>query len=147
MKKYLVMGIMALLTVLLMFSGAFAATLKYDDGTFSVDSSSIYQNDIPLRKTATATAGSTVTLNASTASTHRLTPTSAETIIVTGGESGQELNLITTSSGTNNYTLTFGSGFKSTGTLSMGSTDAKVFVVGFISDGTNFNEKSRTTAQ
>jgi hypothetical protein len=49
-------------------------------------------------------------------------------------------------SGSSSFTITFGSGFKPTGTLATGATTNRVFVVGFISDGTNLYETGRTAA-
>lgn len=60
---------------------------------------------------------------------------------------GQIVNLVVTTSGTSVCTITFNTNFKSTGVLSTGATTGKVFVVTFVSDGTNLNEVSRTTAQ
>lgn len=63
-----------------------------------------------------------------------------------GTRAGQRCILKVTTSGTTSYTLTFGTNTKSTGTLATGTTDAKVFVVQFIWDGTNWLEAGRTTA-
>jgi len=52
----------------------------------------------------------------------------------------------TFTSGTTSYTMTFGTGFKTTGTLATGTVTAKTFVLNFISDGTSLIETSRTTA-
>ncbi len=92
------------------------------------------------------TAGSTVTLNCALGDVFTLTPAQAETINATNISAGQRVNLVVTTSGTTSYTLTFGTNFKSTGTLATGTTTGKVFVVSFVSDGTNLNEVSRTTA-
>jgi len=92
------------------------------------------------------TAGSTVTLNSALGDVFTLTPAQAETINTTNISAGQRVNLVVTTSGTTSYTLTFGTNFKSTGTLATGTTTGKVFVVSFVSDGTNLNEVSRTTA-
>jgi hypothetical protein len=43
-------------------------------------------------------------------------------------------------------TMTFGTGFKPTATLALGTTAARVFVVSWVSDGTNLYETSRTVA-
>lgn len=59
---------------------------------------------------------------------------------------GAILSFVITTSGTSSYTLTFGTGFKSTGTLATGTVSGKVFTVTFRSDGVNWNETSRTTA-
>jgi len=47
---------------------------------------------------------------------------------------------------TSSYTLTFTTNMLTTGTLATWTTDAKVFVLNFISDGTKWLEVSRTTA-
>lgn len=49
-------------------------------------------------------------------------------------------------SGTTPYGMTFGTNFKTTGTLSAGTSTGKYFHVEFDSDGSNFIETARTTA-
>ena len=44
------------------------------------------------------------------------------------------------------FTITFGCGLKSTGTLATGTTTARIFAISFISDGTNLYETGRTIA-
>lgn len=97
-------------------------------------------------KTYALTSGSTVKINADKASVFTLVPGEAMTISAVKGVSGQMLTLVITTSGTSTYTLTFGDGFKATGTLATGTVDAKVFTVTFVHDGSNFNEISRTSA-
>ncbi len=92
------------------------------------------------------TAGSTPTLNCALGDVFTLTPGEAENISASNLTAGQRINLVITTSGTSSYTLTFGTNFKSTGTLATGTVSAKVFVISFVSDGTNLNEVSRTTA-
>ncbi len=92
------------------------------------------------------TPGATVTLNCALGDVFTLTPAEAETINATNLAAGQRVNVVITTSGTNSYTLTFNTNFKITGTLATGATSGKVFVVAFVSDGTNLNEVSRTTA-
>lgn len=75
-----------------------------------------------------------------------LTPTASETLTASSAPVGAVMYLVVTTSGTSSYTLTFGTNFKSTGTLATGTVSAKVFVVTFVGDGTNMNEVSRTTA-
>jgi hypothetical protein len=58
---------------------------------------------------------------------------------------GSVVYLIVTASATSD-TLTFGANCKSTATLITGTSAAKVFVMMFVSDGTNLNEVSRTIA-
>jgi hypothetical protein len=49
-------------------------------------------------------------------------------------------------SGTTSYTITFGTGFKSTGTLATGTVTAQYFNITFVSDGSFLIETSRTVA-
>ena len=76
------------------------------------------------------------------------TPSQTETInfVSPAAYIGAQISLVITTSGTSSYTLTFGTNAKSTGTLATGTVSAKVIVVNFVSDGTNWNEVSRTTA-
>jgi hypothetical protein len=76
-----------------------------------------------------------------------ITPTGACTFNASGGFAGQSVNIIVTTSGTASYVLTFGTNFKSAGTLSTGTTSAKVFQVSFVcKDGTLWVEEGRTAA-
>jgi hypothetical protein len=81
-------------------------------------------------------------------SAYSLTPAHTATINLTKTNCviGRQYHFIITTSGTTSYTLTFGTNFKSTGTLATGTTTAKVFVITFVYDGTNLNEVSRTAA-
>ncbi len=104
---------------------------------------------VALHRTAALAAGSTVSFApASSVSCYTLTPGENETInaVTTGAVSGRTYYLVITTSGTTSRTLTFGTNFKTTGTLATGTTSAKTFVLNFIFDGTNFSEVSRTTA-
>ena len=92
------------------------------------------------------TPGATVTLNCALGDVFTLTPAEAESINATNLAAGQRVNVVITTSGTNSYTLTFSTNFKTTGTLATGTSSGKVFVVAFVSDGTNLNETARTTA-
>jgi hypothetical protein len=75
-----------------------------------------------------------------------ITPTGNCTFNATGGTLGQRCAFVITTSGTTSYTLTWGTDFKTAGTLATGTADAKKFVVEFIYDGTTWNEVSRTVA-
>lgn len=104
---------------------------------------------VSLHSKAALTAGATVSFApASSVSCYTLTPGEAETInaVTAGAVAGRTYTLVVTTSGTSSYTLTFSTNFKVTGTLATGTVSAKVFVITFIFDGTNFNEVSRTTA-
>lgn len=76
----------------------------------------------------------------------KLTPNSTRTLTTTVPYAGATRQLIILTSGTTSYTLTFGTGFKTTGTLATGTVSARVFVIDFVSDGTNLYEVSRTVA-
>lgn len=104
---------------------------------------------VGLQATATLTAGATPAFApGSSTSCYLLTPGEDETInaTTTGAVAGRSYFIRILTSGTTSRTLTFGTNFKSTGTLATGTTTAKTFVVQFIFDGTNFCEVSRTTA-
>lgn len=76
----------------------------------------------------------------------QLTPTSTRTLTTNVPRAGETRTLIILTSGTTTYTLTFGTGFKTTGTLATGATSARRFVFEFVSDGTSLIEMSRTVA-
>lgn len=92
------------------------------------------------------TPGATVALDATKGGVFTLTPAQTATINATGFVNGERLAVVVTTSGTTSYTLTFGTGFKTTGTLATGTVDAKVFVVNFVAVGGTLVEASRTTA-
>lgn len=75
-----------------------------------------------------------------------VTPTASETLTASSAPIAALVCLVVTTSGTSSFTLTFGTNFKSTGTLATGTTSGKVFTVTFMGDGTNMNEVARTTA-
>lgn len=92
------------------------------------------------------TPGATPAIDASDGGVFTLTPGEDETISISGGQNGEHIFLVVTTSGTTSRTLTFGTGFKTTGTLATGTTNGKVFVVQFVCVGGTFTEVSRTTA-
>jgi len=92
-----------------------------------------------------ATSG-TVTLNPRYNDLFTCIPAGNITLNAMNAPVGQRIALVVTTAGTTSYTITFGTNFKTTGTLATGTVTAKVFVVNFVGDGTNFNEISRTTA-
>jgi hypothetical protein len=87
-----------------------------------------------------------IDFTASACDVYSSTPTANVTYTVQATIPGQRVAIIVTTSGTTSYTITFGSGFRSQGTLATGTVTAKVFIIEFISDGTNMYEISRTTA-
>lgn len=76
-----------------------------------------------------------------------VTPNNNATYTSTVPAAGKRVTLIILTSGTSSFTITFGTGFRSTGTLATGTTTAKRFLVNFLSDGTTLNESGRTAAQ
>jgi hypothetical protein len=76
----------------------------------------------------------------------RVTPTATATFTSTVPAAGAICVLSILTSGTSSYTITFGTGFKATGTLATGTVSARYFNITFVSDGTNLIEMSRTTA-
>jgi hypothetical protein len=68
------------------------------------------------------------------------------TLTTTVPIAGSTSIVIIVTSGSTSRTVTFGTGFKSTGTLATGATANRRFVLSFVSDGTNLIEISRTTA-
>lgn len=68
------------------------------------------------------------------------------TLTTTVPKVGSTAFVIVITSGATSRTVTFGTGFKSTGTLATGTDADRRFVFQFISDGTNLVEVSRTAA-
>lgn len=68
------------------------------------------------------------------------------TLTTTVPAAGSTAYVIIVASGTTSRTVTFGSGFASTGTLATGTVPTVRFVVTFISDGTRLIETDRTSA-
>ena len=101
---------------------------------------------VKLTSTALVSASNAITLDCSKGDVFTNTPTETTSITAVNFAEGQEITIIFLTSGTSSYTTTFGTGFVSTGTLASGTSDAKRFVVKFVSDGTRLIEVSRTTA-
>ena len=76
----------------------------------------------------------------------KVTPNATTTYTTTVAPAGATAKIIIVTSGTTAYTITFGTGFLTTGTLSTGTVSAKTFVISFVSDGTTMIESSRTVA-
>lgn len=90
--------------------------------------------------------GSTTAMDLARNRVMELTPNSTRTLTTTVPLPSETRQLIILTSGTTSYTITFGTGFKTTGTLATGTTSARRFVINFVSDGTYLIETSRTTA-
>jgi hypothetical protein len=110
------------------------------------------QTDLNTAMTAKQPIGYTVLANDTLAQalatnfTTKLTVTAARTLTTTVPPAGTICTVIILTSGVTSYTITFGTGFKSTGTLATGTVTARVFVITWISDGTNLYEARRTAA-
>jgi hypothetical protein len=76
----------------------------------------------------------------------RVTPTGTATITSTVPAAGIASTIMILTSGASSFTITFGTGFRTTGTLATGTTTARYFMLSFISDGTVLVETSRTAA-
>ena len=76
----------------------------------------------------------------------KLTVTAARTLTTTVPAAGTRCAVVVLTSGTTSRVITFGTGFKPVTTLATGTTSGRVFVVNFISDGTNLYEAGRTAA-
>ena len=91
-------------------------------------------------------ANDTTTLALGPNTSVRLTVTANRTLTTNVPAAGSTRRVLILTSGTSSFVITFGTGFKPTGTLATGTTSARVFVISWISDGTNLYEMSRTAA-
>lgn len=85
-------------------------------------------------------------LNMHSSQVTQQTPNSTRTVTSVVPRAGMRRTLIILTSGTTSYTITFGTGFKSAGTLETGTVTGKRFVIEFVSDGTYLIETRRTAA-
>jgi hypothetical protein len=91
-----------------------------------------------VHATSVLTSAGTVAVDASGNDIFYINPTSTGTLTATGYSAGQIVRFIIYTSGTaSTGTLTFGTGFKSTGTLTMPAYTGKYSIVSFVCDGTN----------
>lgn len=74
-------------------------------------------------------------------------PTGDTTLSMASLPSGGEITLRVGTSGTTSWNITFGTNFKSTGTLATGTVSGKFFMLTFYTNGSSWYEVSRTTAQ
>ena len=91
-------------------------------------------------------AAGTVAMALGTNTVVKVTPNAAATYTTTVAPAGSRASIIVVTSGTTSHTITFGTGFKTTGTLATGVTSARAFVLEFVSDGLTMVEASRTVA-
>ena len=125
-------------------AGVVTTRLTIDDTTIAAT--------LPITTTGYLTGG----FNAHTAGTLALafgskdhcsvTPNATGSFTTTVPPAGTKCSLIVNTSGVTSFTMTFGTGFKSTGTLATGTVTAKTFTISFISDGTSVIETGRTVA-
>lgn len=102
---------------------------------------------IALRGPATALGNTgTVSLNPALGDVFTTAPSGDMTINAASALLGSRVSVVVTTPNTTSRTLTFGTNFKTTGTLATGTVASKVFTISFVGDGTNLNEVSRTTA-
>lgn len=73
-----------------------------------------------------------------------ITPTGACLFNALGGFDGQDVTFAITTSGVSSFVLTFGTNFKSSGTVTTGVTSGKIFTVTFRHSGSNWVEISRS---
>ena len=107
--------------------------------------SPILNGNITYTPVALGTTG-TVSWSLSKASTFTLTPTGDMTLNATNLFIGQDITLIILTSGATSYTITFGTGIKSTGTLATGTGSGKYFIWQGTCDGNALVETLRTAA-
>lgn len=89
----------------------------------------------------------TVNLDTANCLNFKWTPAEAEAVnALTPGMPGQLLTIMIDTVGASSYTLTFGTNFRTTGTLATGVTTARRFALLFQSDGQVWTELSRTAA-
>jgi hypothetical protein len=99
-------------------------------------------DNIAFSATGTNTAAQNLAVNKLTTVTISADTTLTTTVPLVGSTA----YVIVITSGATTRTVTFGTGFKSTGTLATGTDADRRFVFQFISDGTNLVEVSRTAA-
>ena len=128
--------------------GSIAGTVRAAGGALSATPSDSIGSAAKwaLCANSTSATSGTMTVNM-TSSVVTITPAGACTFNTSTGITGQRVTFCITTSGATPYTLTWNTGFKSTGTLSTGSVSGKKFTVSFVLvDGANWCEVSRTGA-
>jgi hypothetical protein len=111
----------------------------------SVKGTSLTSTSVITDSLVTKTAG-TLALAFATNGIVQVTPNATGTFTTTVPPAGTRTTLIVLTAGTTTYTMTFGTGFKTTGTLATGAVAARYYIFQFVSDGTSLLEMSRTTA-
>lgn len=111
---------------------------------------SLAANTKAILTSFTETFGATIAMTIDTAhGNQRIIPATSNTACTitpsSGGTSGEPLYLCFTTDGTGGNVITYAAPFKSIGTHTLTGANKK-FTAVFMSDGTNFNEQSRTAA-
>ena len=96
-----------------------------------------------IRGGYTAHAAGTTAMSLNTNNVVRVTPNANATYTTTVANAGTICTIIIITSGTTSYTITFGTGFRSVGTLATGTVTGRAFTITFASDGTSMFETSR----
>ncbi len=121
---------------------------KVGDGLTTYNSLPYLDASFGITSIVAPTTG-TAAITLGTVAIYTITPTGTLTINGTNnptGVAGMTIYFLVGSNGTS-YAITFGTGFKSTGTLSTGIDNTKHFIIQFFcADGTTWYEVSRTTA-
>lgn len=76
----------------------------------------------------------------------QLTVTAARTLTTTVPAAGVRCSVLVLTAGVSSFVITFGTGFRTVGTLATGTVASRVFVVSFISNGIALYETGRTAA-
>jgi hypothetical protein len=113
-------------------------------GTSSPDAKLVVDGQISGKYTAVGTNVAAQAL--ATNKVSEVIISSNTTLTTTVPPAGSTAYVIIQTSGATSRTVTFGTGFNSTGTLATGTASGRRFVVSFVSDGTRLLETSRTTA-
>ena len=93
-----------------------------------------------------AALGTATALALATNDVVKITPSATGTLTTTVPTAGHRRTVVVVQTNTTAKTMTFGSGFKPTATLVLGTTANRQFSVEFVSDGTSLIETSRTAA-
>lgn len=85
-------------------------------------------------------------MNFGTNTAVKVTATATATYTTTVPSAGTHLTLMVITAGTVSFTITFGAGFRSVPTLATGTIAARIYLLHFISDGTQLYQITRTAA-
>lgn len=100
----------------------------------------------PLTNTLMALLDGATALTLGTNTLVQITPSANVTLTTSVPVAGSSRFVKVLTTNTTSRTITFGAGFKVAGTLATGTAASRVFIIAFVSDGTNLYEVSRTVA-